>query len=112
MGVFGPVLDGAAVAAHPAEAFADGSADDVPMLIGRNNDEGTLLMAGDPVLTGPDGLGEGDLEARLSTFGDRAGAWWPDTGPPSRRDSAGPADRDPLRRLHGARTVSPGRRRS
>jgi para-nitrobenzyl esterase len=74
MGGFGPVLDGAAVAAHPAEAFADGSADDVPMLIGRNNDEGTLLMAGDPVLTDPGGLDEADLEARLSTFGDRAEA--------------------------------------
>ena len=72
MGGFSPVLDGVAVNAHPAEALAGGTAADVPLLIGRNNDEGTLMMAGDPVLTDPDRLDEAGLARRLAAFGDRA----------------------------------------
>jgi para-nitrobenzyl esterase len=72
MGVFAPVLDGVAVVSHPAEAFAAGTAVDVPVLIGRNNDEGTLLMAGDPVLTHPDLLDEAGLERAMAPFGERA----------------------------------------
>ena len=72
MGGFAPVLDGEAIVSHPAQGFADGTAVDVPVLIGRNNDEGTLLMAGDPVLTDPGRLDEAGLAEKLSSFGDRA----------------------------------------
>jgi para-nitrobenzyl esterase len=72
MGGFSPVLDGVAVSPHPAQAFAHGTAVDVPVLIGRNNDEGTLMMAGDPILTDPDRLDEAGLVQRLAAFGDRA----------------------------------------
>ncbi|MGH9046992.1 MAG: carboxylesterase family protein, partial [Acidimicrobiales bacterium] len=72
MGGFGPVLDGISIVANPADAFADGTAVDVPVLIGRNNDEGTLLMAGDPVLRDPNLLDEAGLFEKLRGFGDDA----------------------------------------
>ncbi len=70
-GGFSPVLDGVTALAHPSAAFATGTATDVPMLIGRNKDEGTMMLAGDPVLTGKAELTESDLRARLSGVGDR-----------------------------------------
>ncbi|HZT66687.1 MAG TPA: carboxylesterase/lipase family protein [Acidimicrobiales bacterium] len=72
VGGFVPVLDGRSVPAHPADALADGTAADVPVLIGRNNDEGTLMMAADPVLTDPGSLDDAGLRQRLESFGDRA----------------------------------------
>jgi len=70
----GPVLDGTIVAAHPYVALADGTAADVPVLIGRNRDEATMFMAADPVLTHPDQLDEAGLGRRLSTMGPKAEA--------------------------------------
>jgi para-nitrobenzyl esterase len=55
---FRPVLDGTAVAAHPAEALADGTAADVPLLIGCNRDEGASGL--------PKELDEAGLRARLA----------------------------------------------
>ncbi|HEV8064293.1 MAG TPA: carboxylesterase/lipase family protein [Acidimicrobiales bacterium] len=68
---FGPVLDGLTALAHPSAAFATGTAIDVPLLIGRNKDEGTLMLAGDPVLDDPESLDEQGLRSRLAMMGDR-----------------------------------------
>ena len=40
---FGPVVDGDYLPVAPVEAFADGSAHQVPMIIGTNKNEGTLF---------------------------------------------------------------------
>lgn len=40
----GPLVDGRGLPAHPAEAFTAGAAADVPLLIGYNQTEGTLLV--------------------------------------------------------------------
>jgi para-nitrobenzyl esterase len=66
-----PVLDGITATAHPSGGFATGKAIDVPLLIGRNKDEGTLMLAGDPVLADPGSLDEDGLRSRLSMVGDR-----------------------------------------
>jgi para-nitrobenzyl esterase len=71
---FSPVLDGAAVSAHPADALADGTAPDVPVVIGTNRDEASLFMAGTRAFTDPAAL-EGDgLARRLAHLGDDAPA--------------------------------------
>ncbi|HZU71177.1 MAG TPA: carboxylesterase/lipase family protein [Acidimicrobiales bacterium] len=72
MGGFAPVLDGVSVVQHPGKAMAEGSAIDVPLLIGRNRDEGTMALASDPVLSDPSQLDEEGLRQRLSGFGERA----------------------------------------
>ena len=59
---FGPVLDGTVVTAHPGEAFADGTAIDVPMLIGCNKDESAGML--------PKSLDTGGLRERLASFGE------------------------------------------
>ncbi len=41
---FAPVLDGAAIPEHPADAIAAGRVADVPIMIGTNRDEGTLFF--------------------------------------------------------------------
>ncbi len=61
-GGFRPVLDGTAVVAHPVEALADGSAIDVPMMIGCNRDEGAGGL--------PRELDEAGLRSRLAAYGD------------------------------------------
>ncbi len=71
MGGFAPVQDGATALAHPSAAFATGAATDVPLLIGRNKDEGTLMLAGDPVLTSGTDIDEAELSSRLAILGDR-----------------------------------------
>jgi para-nitrobenzyl esterase len=72
MGGFTPVLDGTTVTAHPNKALADGTAADVPVLIGRNRDEATLFLGADPALSNPELLDEEGLHERLAVFGDRA----------------------------------------
>ncbi|MGH9170975.1 MAG: carboxylesterase/lipase family protein [Acidimicrobiales bacterium] len=73
MGALHPVLDGITTTAHPSAAFALGTAFDVPLLIGRNKDEGTLMLASDPVLGDPDSLDEDGLRARLApVLGERS----------------------------------------
>jgi para-nitrobenzyl esterase len=69
---FGPVLDGSVVESHPADAMSSGTAPDVPLLIGCNQDEATLLLMTDPVLTDPESLDEDGLRERLSGLGDHA----------------------------------------
>lgn len=66
MGGVAPVLDGLTATAHPSAAFAQGTATDVPLLIGRNKDEGTLMLAADPVLSDPESLDEAGLRQRLA----------------------------------------------
>jgi para-nitrobenzyl esterase len=61
-GGFSPVLDGTVVPAHPVDALADGSAADVPVLIGCNRDEGAGGL--------PAELDEAGLRERLSGFSD------------------------------------------
>jgi para-nitrobenzyl esterase len=68
-GGFAPVLDGAAVTAHPGDALADGSAPDVPLLVGCTRDEATLFLAGDPKFLEPDSMDRTALERRLDRFG-------------------------------------------
>lgn len=58
---FAPVLDGIAVTAHPIKALADGSAIDVPMMIGCNRDEGAGSL--------PAELDEVGLRERLAAYG-------------------------------------------
>lgn len=72
LGGFAPILDGVTTTAHPGAALGRGTAADVPLLIGRNKDEGTLFMAADPVLADPDSLDEAGLSRRLSAFGSRS----------------------------------------
>jgi para-nitrobenzyl esterase len=61
-GGFSPVLDGTVIPAHPVDALADGSAADVPVLIGCNQDEGAGGL--------PAELDEAGLRERLSGFED------------------------------------------
>ncbi|MCU1372269.1 MAG: carboxylesterase type, partial [Ilumatobacteraceae bacterium] len=58
---FSPVLDGAVVVAHPGEALADGSAVDVPLIVGTNEDEFPGREVGD----------DDDLRRALARFGDQ-----------------------------------------
>lgn len=60
---FAPVLDGTVIPTHPGDALAEGTAADVPLLIGCNRDEG----AGLAVL--PAELDEDGLRERLATWG-------------------------------------------
>jgi para-nitrobenzyl esterase len=59
---FGPVLDGVVIPAHPADALADGTAMDVPVLIGCNADESAGML--------PRELDEAGLRQRLASFGE------------------------------------------
>jgi para-nitrobenzyl esterase len=71
---FSPVRDGIAVTGNPADLLADGSAPDVPVLIGCNRDEATLFLAADPAINDPASL-EGDgLKTRLAVLGEQADA--------------------------------------
>jgi len=63
-GGFSPVLDGKVLPAHPVDALADGSAADVPVLIGCNQDEGAGGL--------PTELDEAGLRERLSGYPDAA----------------------------------------
>lgn len=74
IGGFGPVQDGATALAHPSAAFATGTATDVPLLIGRNKDEGTMMLAGDPALTSGADIAEDELRSGLAMLGDRLDA--------------------------------------
>jgi para-nitrobenzyl esterase len=49
-----PVVDGSSLPSAPSEAFADGSAVAVPLLIGTNRDEAKLFMVADPKNRDPD----------------------------------------------------------
>jgi para-nitrobenzyl esterase len=66
---FSPVLDGSAITAHPGDALRDGTAPDVPIMIGCTRDEATLFVAGDPAFRDPSKLDQAALERRLDRFG-------------------------------------------
>lgn len=57
-----PLLDGRSVTGHPVEALADGTAIDVPVLIGCNRDESAGSL--------PAELDEAGLRERLAVFGE------------------------------------------
>ncbi len=59
---FAPVLDGTVIPAHPVNALAEGTAIDVPMMIGCNRDEGAGSL--------PAELDEEGLRQRLGTYGE------------------------------------------
>ncbi len=67
---FAPVLDGADATAHPGDAIADGSAPDVPLMIGSTFDEATLFLAGHPALRDPDSYTWDDLAGRMAKRGE------------------------------------------
>ena len=58
---FGPVVDGNVLPANPYRALADGTAADVPVIVGCNRDEGAGAL--------PRELDEAGLRARLDPFG-------------------------------------------
>ena len=59
---FSPVLDGVVIPSHPGDALADGSAADVPLLIGCNRDESAGML--------PKELDGDGLRQRLAAFGE------------------------------------------
>jgi para-nitrobenzyl esterase len=71
---FRPILDGISVTAHPQEALADGTAQDLPLMIGCTRDEATLQLANEPFLRDPSLLTEEALLQRLRMLGDRRDA--------------------------------------
>ena len=66
---FTPVLDGITVTANPEDALRDGSAPDVPLMIGCTRDEATLFIATDPAFRDPTKLDDAALERRLDRYG-------------------------------------------
>ncbi len=58
---FTPVLDGEVVPRHPGDALADGTAADVPLLVGCNRDEGAGQL--------PRDLDDAGLRERLTVYG-------------------------------------------
>jgi para-nitrobenzyl esterase len=57
-----PVVDGSLLPVHPMKAIADGSAADVPLLIGTNRDEFKMFLVADPKGRDPD---EAVLQRRI-----------------------------------------------
>lgn len=58
-----PVLDGTVLPRHPEQALAEGTAHDVPVIVGSNRDEGAAML--------PDSLDGAELRTRLTyLFGD------------------------------------------
>jgi para-nitrobenzyl esterase len=66
---FSPVLDGTAVTNHPGAAISDGSAHDVPMIIGCNRDEASLFLAMVPSNDDLQSLDEPGLQQRVAHYG-------------------------------------------
>ncbi|MEX2247860.1 MAG: carboxylesterase/lipase family protein [Dehalococcoidia bacterium] len=66
---FSPVLDGVTVADHPGAALSNGTAHDVPMIIGCNRDEATLFLAMNPSNSDLDALDEAGLRRRVAPYG-------------------------------------------
>jgi para-nitrobenzyl esterase len=59
---FSPVLDGTVIPSHPGDALAEGTAADVPVVIGCNRDESAGML--------PKELDEDGLRARLAVYGE------------------------------------------
>jgi para-nitrobenzyl esterase len=67
---FSPVLDGAAVTAHPADALAGGTAPDVPLIVGSNRDEASLFLAMNPANKDLASIDEAGLTQRIKHYGE------------------------------------------
>lgn len=67
---FSPVLDGIAVTDHPGQALSNGTASDVPIIVGSNRDEASLFLAMDPANADLASLDESGLMRRMSRYGD------------------------------------------
>ncbi len=65
---FGPIVDGRFYTTTPTVAFATGTALDVPLVIGANSDEGSL-MGEMPKATGRLALITGDMDAAKAVYG-------------------------------------------
>src|SRR5262249_14372077 len=59
--------------AHPGDALADGTAADVPVLIGCTRDEATLFLAADEVFRKPELLDDDTLRSRIGVLGEGIG---------------------------------------
>jgi para-nitrobenzyl esterase len=70
---FSPVLDPDAIPEHPGDAIRNGSAADVPMIVGCNRDEATLFLAMNPGGNGQSLDSDDGLRARLVPLGAEAG---------------------------------------
>ncbi len=68
---FSPVLDEADLPEHPGSAIKNGTAADVPMIIGTNRDEATLFLARDGAPAAGSLEGDG-LRTKLAVLGDAA----------------------------------------
>jgi para-nitrobenzyl esterase len=71
---FGPFVDGTDIPMWLSDALVDGTAADVPLMIGTTRDEATLTLAGDPVLKDPSLLDEAEVARRVSIFTKAPGA--------------------------------------
>jgi para-nitrobenzyl esterase len=66
---FSPVRDGVTVTANPGDALRDGTAPDVPLMVGCTRDEATLFIATDPAFADPSKLDDAALLRRLDRYG-------------------------------------------
>jgi para-nitrobenzyl esterase len=64
-----PLIDGLTVTAHPGDAIEDGTAPDVPLLVGTTRDETTLFVAGEPFFRDPSLLDVDRLRRRVNRLG-------------------------------------------
>jgi para-nitrobenzyl esterase len=69
---FSPVIDDVHLPEHPGDAIKNGTAADVPMIIGCNRDEATLFLAMEPGLDGLTVLDGDHVPPRLKSLGERA----------------------------------------
>ena len=70
---FSPVLDPEVVPEHPGDAIKNGTAADIPMIVGCNRDEATLFLAMNPGGNGQSLDGDDALRTRLAPLGSEAG---------------------------------------
>ena len=72
MAAFGPVRDGVVIPEDPGDALADGTAADVPVIVGSTRHEGTMFMAATGMHAGST-MDDDALRAHVATWaGDRA----------------------------------------
>jgi para-nitrobenzyl esterase len=69
---FSPVLDAAALPAHPGHALKHGTAADVPVIVGTNRDEASLFLAMNSATQNGAELDDAGLLKRLSLLGEAA----------------------------------------
>ena len=67
---FGPVVDDAVLPDHPGRALRNGTAADVPILVGCNKDEASMGLQ--PFLEDPSKLDDAAFRERLEVYGEHA----------------------------------------